>query len=107
MSLICNRIIQKIFFCFKINPDDRDTVNKIEELSDKILDAVEHSAKALNDATFSAIEHTHKVPPPILNSIHECTDQVIHGIRERVDANIGNEELQLAGMNSNIEGASH
>ena len=89
-----NKILQKLFFCFKLNPDNPDTANRIEEISDNALDALEKGAIVLTEATFAAINLTGKVSPYLTVPVKEYVEDLIHMAREKVDANIGNEGLQ-------------
>jgi hypothetical protein len=91
-----NKLIQKIFFCFKVDTNNEDTVNKIEVISDKVLDAAEKGAILLNNLAFSAIDHTGKVPHSVLDPMKLASEAGIHLARSKIDDNIGNEEFLAA-----------
>jgi len=95
---IGNKILQKLFFCFKFNPDDPVVANKIEEISDKILDAVEQTAVVVNDAAFSTLEHKGHFPHQFVRPMHDYTGELIHEGRNYIDARIGNEEVKMSGV---------
>jgi hypothetical protein len=95
---IGNKILQKLFFCFKFNPDDPVVANKIEEISDKILDGLEQTAVVVNDATSSAIEQKGHVPHQFVAPIHDYTGELIHELRNYIDNRIGNEGVGMSGV---------
>ena len=101
---IGNKFIQKLFFCFKVNTNNEDTVNKIEVISDKVLDAAENGAIALNKLAFSAIEHTGKVPSSVLDPMKLASEAGIHLARNKIDANIGNEEFIVQHQDVSLAG---
>jgi hypothetical protein len=84
-----NQILQKIFCCFKLDLDD------VEKVTDVVLDIGEKHAEALNDRACHSLEG--KVPGILLRPIHNYAENIIHHIREDLDANIGNEEMQVTG----------
>jgi hypothetical protein len=104
---IGNKIIQKLFFCFKVNTNNEDTVNKIEVISDKVLDAATNGAIALNNLAFSAIEHTGKVPSSVLDPMKLASVAGIHLARDKIDANIGNEEFIAEHQDVALAGVSN
>lgn len=100
--LVGNKILQKLFFCFKFDPENPSVANKIEAVSDQFLDAVHSTANLAVDAVVS-IAARKGLPQSDIDYIKGKMDAAVLSAIENIDSKIGNEEVTTSGVVPHID----